>query len=99
MPGSQEQHFRVAVGLMLFFFVMAFVSESLVAFHLVAIDIMGESSKQAYLLFSGIALGMMRGMPADNPPGTIETKQSETITPPAPPDRQPPPPLGSATRT
>jgi hypothetical protein len=79
VTGSQENHFKVAVVLMLFFFAMAYISEALLAFHLVQVDIMAETSKNGYVLFSGIALGMLRGMQPDTPPG-----------PPANPANDPP---------
>jgi hypothetical protein len=87
VTGSQENHFKVAVLLMLFFFVMAYTSEALLAFKLVSVDILGETSKNGYLLFSGIAIGMLRGMQPDQAPGP---PADPTNRPPADPNRLPP---------
>ena len=86
MSGSQESHFKVAVLLMLFFFAMAYISEALLAFKLVSADIMGETSKNAYVLFSGIAIGMLRGMQPDQPPGPPADPGNPR--PPADPNRK-----------
>ena len=65
MNGSQQQHFLISIALMLFFFVVSQVEQYLFAIHATSILIGGDSAQAAYLLFSGIAVGMMRGMAPD----------------------------------
>lgn len=67
MTGTQQQHFLIASGLMLFFFVVSQIEQYLFAAHLTSVLVGGDTAQNAYVLFSGIAVGMMRGMQPDKP--------------------------------
>ena len=55
----------LSVWLMLFFFLVATLEQLAYAMHWTPFLVGGNEAQQAYVLFSGIAVGMMRGMAPD----------------------------------
>lgn len=68
MSGNQEQHFILAVWLMLFFFTVATLEQVAYALRWTPILVGGNETQTAHVLFSRIAVGMMRGMAPDGKP-------------------------------
>jgi hypothetical protein len=66
MGGSQQQHFLMCVFLMLLFFAVSQVEQFLYAMKITSILVGGDDAHTAYLLFSGIAVGILRGMFPDS---------------------------------
>jgi hypothetical protein len=67
MGGTQQEHFLLSVYLMLFFFSVSTLEQLAYALHWTAVVVGGDGAQAAYLLFSGVAVGMMRGMAPDKP--------------------------------
>jgi len=63
--GTQNDHFLAAIALMLFFFLVSTAEQLLFALHITASLVGNGDAANAYILFSGIAVGMMRGMQPD----------------------------------
>jgi len=67
MVGTQQQHFVISIFLMLFFFLVSTAEQLLFALGMTKTLVGGDTAQTAYLLFSGVAVGMMRGMAPDKP--------------------------------
>jgi hypothetical protein len=68
LAGSQQQHFLISIGLMLFFFCISQIEAYIFAVGVTHVLVGGDVAQTAYLLFSGVAVGMLRGMVPDSPP-------------------------------
>lgn len=67
--GSMEQHFLLCIYLMIFFFIADIATDALLAFKLTTTKIGGTRAADTFMALFGVALGIFRGMNADNKPG------------------------------
>ena len=75
---SMEEHLWLCVRLMLFFFLLDYTAEVLLAFKVTTIKIGGAVAHDAYIAFFGLAMGIFRGMlPTSPAPGVTAT---QTVT-------------------